>query len=106
MHDIINNVEGNERHDEKEERKMKMASARGVIECSKEYAYTVVYEGWDYKKEKFETMVYKRTNDIKAAERALKAIIKKIAEPTPEWLKKLDTDYEAHRKHDARIVSK
>lgn len=85
---------------------MKMASARGLIECSKEYAYTVVYEGWDGRKEQFETMVFKRTNDIKTAERALKAIIKKHAEPTPEWLKKLDADYEAHRSHDERIISK
>ena len=85
---------------------MKMASARGVIECSKEYAFTVVYEGWNGKKEQFETMVFKRTNDIKAAEKALKVIVKKLAEPAPEWLKKLDADYEAHRGHDARIVSK
>lgn len=85
---------------------MKMASARGVIECSKEYAYTVVYESWSGRTEQFETRVFKRTNDIKAAERALKAIIKKIAEPAPEWLKKLDADYEAHRSHDARIISK
>lgn len=52
---------------------MKMASARGIIEMNEsKFKYMVVYDGWHYFKNEWHTMVYKRTNDLKVAQKALK----------------------------------
>ena len=84
---------------------MKLASARGTITIDgSKFAYMIVFEEWNIKKGCYETSVYRRTNDTKTANRALKNLIAKHQEPLAEWQYKFDPDADKHRPHSERII--
>ena len=86
---------------------MKLASARGTITVDEgKFAYMVVFEEWNSKKECYVTSVYKRTNDSKAASRALKKLIAKHQEPIADWVYKCDPNADKHKPHSERIIKK
>lgn len=60
---------------------MKMASAKGMIVLDDaKFRYLVVYETWNSFKNEWVTAVYKRTNDEKAAIKAIKKFEEKHSE--------------------------
>ncbi len=84
---------------------MTLSSTRGtMVVDEKKFAYMVVFTEWHIYKKCWITSVYKRTNDRKTAEKALKTLIAKHSEPLEDFKFKYDKDAEAHRAHDERII--
>ena len=84
---------------------MMLNSSRGPINVDeKKYQFMVLYEAWNFRHQRYETCVAKRTNNRKVAEKALKDIIHDHAQPTPDWLLEIDPDAGKYPSKNERII--